>query len=133
VAYLDQRAVKVTIPAGFTASELPPLSVPTPKWALTFSLNYTLPWKLADGQLVIDYNYFWTDSFFAQDTLIPSYDLHNARLSWNNIANGPVSIDFFINNILDKRYITAAVNLQQGIANYGEPRMFGVDLNVKFH
>jgi iron complex outermembrane receptor protein len=133
VSWLHQRPVEATVPPGFLASELPPFSVPTPKWALTYSMNYLLPWRLAGGELAVDYNYFYTGSFVAQQIVIPSYDLHSARLQWDNVKGAPISIDFFINNMFDKRYIVAAVSLGNGVANYGEPRMFGVDVKYRFH
>jgi outer membrane receptor protein involved in Fe transport len=131
-SWVQQKPVEATVPAGFLVSQLPPFSVPTPKWSASYSMNYVLPWKLVGGDLVFDYNYFYTDSFVAQETVIPGYDLHSARLEWNDVAASPISVAFFTNNIFDKRYITAAANLGNGVANYGEPRMFGLDVTYRF-
>ena len=108
--------------------------LPTPKWSATANVNYVLPWNPLAGSVVFNYNYFYTDAFQAQNTYLPSYDLHNVRLDWNDVGAKPLTLSFFANNVFDNRYVFAptAIGLL-GTAMYGKPRMFGVEATYKFN
>ncbi|HMO68306.1 MAG TPA: TonB-dependent receptor, partial [Novosphingobium sp.] len=67
--------------------------------------------------------------------IIPSTEIINLNVNWENVAQLPVDAAFFVTNVTNTRYFTH-VNDQLTrnfvSAMLGEPRMFGVRLRYKF-
>ena len=70
------------------------------------------------------------------NSYIPSYTLLNARIDWNNVAGGPISLGVFGRNLTNKIYYTGGLpqypNSSANYAAYGAPRQYGVEARVKF-
>lgn len=146
-SYLGQKASSSGLPGVFSAAGLDAaqlakvangnviqqLTSPTSPWSFNIAARYVLPWHPLRGDLVVNYDYFWTSQWFAQNLPVPGYDLHNVRLDWNNIGGSNVSLGVWVRNLLDKDYELAAVDGPAGTADFGEPRMVGFDVTAKFH
>ena len=72
----------------------------------------------------------------APGTLLPSYELVNARIGLDNIGGSGVSAAFFAKNIFDKEYFVGGIGLGTAggynLAVPGEPRTYGVDVSFRF-
>jgi iron complex outermembrane receptor protein len=139
VSYFSQKPAGIVPVPGFENVDVKKLynlqfNLPTPEWSATANLNYVLPWKPLQGSLTFNYNYFYTAAFQARNVVLPSYDLHNVRLDWNDIGGKPLTLSVFANNLFDNRYVFAstAIDTVLGTAIYGKPRMFGVEASYKF-
>ncbi len=65
-----------------------------------------------------------------------SYDLVNLRLDWDNFAGSPFDLALFDTNATNETYKVGANALEHLTGTtasiYGEPRMYGVELRVRF-
>jgi iron complex outermembrane receptor protein len=70
------------------------------------------------------------------DTRLPSYELVNARLSWNNVMGSAFSGALFGKNLTDEEYFVGGMplgaSLGHNAAAVGEPRTYGVELTYQF-
>jgi iron complex outermembrane receptor protein len=70
------------------------------------------------------------------DAFQSTYGLINLRLDWDNVAGSMFDAAVYSTNVTNKTYKIAANALEQEIATtasiYGEPRMIGVELRVRF-
>jgi iron complex outermembrane receptor protein len=64
------------------------------------------------------------------------YGLLNISADWNDIAEQPIDLSFFMTNATDKLYKVGAFSLYDSLgasgAIYGEPRMFGFQARYRF-
>jgi iron complex outermembrane receptor protein len=64
------------------------------------------------------------------------YGLLNLSVDWNDIAERPIDLSFFMTNATDKLYKVGAFSLYNSLgasgAIYGEPRMFGFQARYRF-
>lgn len=160
-AYLNtklQEQAPISIPPGSiydTTSLAPNVGGPlplTPKHKLTVSGNYTLPLDESIGKVTFGAAYTYTSSQFQAGLdpvvaaivnpsglgdigIIPSNELVNFNVNWNEISGSPIDAQFFMTNALQERYsLTRQIQANQGfISRYlGEPRTYGVRLRVRF-
>jgi len=88
---------------------------------------------------------FYTQSYFyysnLNNTIVPGcriggYSLLNMRAEWNGIYASKVDAALYVNNVTDKEYEVGGFPLGAVTGSNatlpGTPRMFGVELNVKF-
>lgn len=72
----------------------------------------------------------------APRTELPSYDLFNARLSWQSIAGSQFSGALFGKNLTDEEYfvggMTLAAALGHNAAAVGEPRTYGLEISYHY-
>lgn len=72
----------------------------------------------------------------APGTRLPSYELINARLSWNEIMGSGLSAALFGKNLSDETYfvggMTLAAALGHNAAAVGEPRTYGLELSYRY-
>ncbi len=72
----------------------------------------------------------------APGTKLPSYELVNARLSWEAIMGSPFNAALFGKNLADEEYfaggMTLAAALGHNAAAVGEPRTFGMEVSYQF-
>jgi iron complex outermembrane receptor protein len=72
----------------------------------------------------------------APGTLIPSYEVVNARIAIANIAGSKATAALFVKNLFDKSYYLGGIGLgtSPGYNSVvpGEPRIYGVELGVTF-
>lgn len=70
------------------------------------------------------------------DTKLPSYELVNARLSWNNMFGSGFSGALFGKNLTDEEYFVGGMSLAAALghnaAAVGEPRTYGAELTYEF-
>jgi len=137
-AYTHMRVDKLTLPdvegISFTSSDVNKYA---PTFSGTFSANWTLPVRPADGDLVLSGDLFMTADFGGQyGEKLPGYNLVNMRLDWENIAHTGVDLSFFVRNLTKERYFAAAdVLLKSFPVNsvaVGDPRTYGVVAKVQF-
>jgi iron complex outermembrane receptor protein len=125
----------------------------TPKHKLSVSANYTLPLDESIGKITFGTTYSYNGKMFTagpssaatatllnvfnkNDVLyIPSYDLWDINVSWENVAQSNIDASFFMTNVANKHYYLAR-NIQATsgfISRYlGEPRTWGFRLRYNF-
>lgn len=113
----------------------------TPKHQAGFTATLSPPINDRTGQFNLVVNYTWRSKIYLDDFelqgLQPSYSLLNLRAELNNVGGSRVSVAAFVNNATDETYRIGVLGLIAeglGIQNsvYGEPRMYGMEVGVKF-
>ncbi len=109
-----------------------------PKHTIAVDLTYDLP-RLPIGQLSANVNYTAQSDKFTNSTIssgkyiIGDYGLLNARLTLGDIPGVKgVRASLWGRNLTDKNYYIMQFNVGRPGALFGEPRTYGVDLNVEF-
>jgi iron complex outermembrane receptor protein len=120
----------------------------TPKQSgsIFFRVHNYLPNELGELAFRVD-GYFQTDFFYTNlaasqpvpldpNTHIGGYSLANARIDWNDIAGSKVHVSAYVRNMFDKHYEIGGLGLGAVVGTdaviLGQPRMWGVQLGVKF-
>lgn len=112
--------------------------VNAPKNSFALDATYTSP-DLGVGSIEANLGYAWQDKRFSSSDIsagsyiISSYGLLNGRLGLVDIpmAKG-MRIGIFGRNLLKKDYYIAHFNVGVPGAIYGEPRTYGIDVNLDF-
>ncbi|MGH6613626.1 TonB-dependent receptor [Sphingomonas sp.] len=143
-AKYDQYLVAGTDPS------MPPLDLSalpfvfTPKNQFNIGANLTLPTPKQFGDLVLRGTYSWQDRIYAGDTdptqpfsTIKGYGLLGARIDWQNVLDTKnVDLALFATNLTNKTYRIAIIQQYNASgytsAIYGEPRMFGASLRIRY-
>lgn len=109
-----------------------------PKHTIALDLTYDLP-RLPIGQLSASVNYTAQSDKFTNSTIssgkyiIGDYGLLNARLTLGDIPGVKgVRASLWGRNLTDKNYYIMQFNVGRPGALFGEPRTYGIDLNVEF-
>jgi iron complex outermembrane receptor protein len=140
-SYTDAQ-YKEFVVGGADLSDLP--FVYTPKHQFNVSASLTLPLPETVGNVVLRGTYSWQDRIYAGDTdptqpfsYIDSYGLVGARVDWENVLDTKnVDLSVFATNLTKETYRISIV--QQYVASgytsaiYGEPRMYGMSLRVRY-
>lgn len=128
--------------SGVDFSDLP--FVFTPKHQFNVGAGLTLPLPDRVGNVTLRGTYSWQDRIYAGDTdptqpdsFINSYGLLGARIDWENVLDTKnVDLSLFATNLTNKRYRIAVIQQYNAsgytTAIYGEPRMYGASLRVRF-
>jgi len=135
----EQRLVwQAVIP---TAVEGGPLAF-SPKHRLTLTGTVMLPFDESVGDVSFGATYVYTSSQVAstatalQFQRLPSSNLLNLNLNWNNIAGAPIDAALFMTNVTNEEFPMAVANAwnsygyESAIVN--EPRMYGFRLKYRF-
>jgi iron complex outermembrane receptor protein len=138
-SFLDSHYDNYTSP---TLGDLSGLRFPfTPKNKLSLIGRYRLPIAADWGDLSLVATYFLQSSVnagsdFDRTGIIDGYDLVNLRLDWKQVMGTGFDASAFVTNLADRVYRTRVSALYNifGIAgaDYGEPRIFGVQLSYRF-
>ncbi|BFM09299.1 TonB-dependent receptor [Halioxenophilus aromaticivorans] len=134
--YIDQTVDDINIPAiGTQQLTKNNVTLPTPKFSGTATVRYEAGQPIFGGNLAVSLDYFYTDSWDAQSGVsLPSYDLLNARLDLSELASENVRISLWCRNLLNEEYTSAPGTLGPSLpartAFYGDPRTFGLEVNV---
>ena len=109
-----------------------------PKHTIALDLTYDLS-RLPIGQLSANVNYTAQSDKFTNSTIssgkyiIGDYGLLNARLTLGDIPGVKgVRASLWGRNLTDKNYYIMQFNVGRPGALFGEPRTYGIDLNVEF-
>lgn len=133
-SYVDQEIDKLTVPPiGGLALTENQVTLPTPRFSGTLALRWELPVRPLDGDLIWNIDYYYTSEWDAQVGVeLPSYEITNTRLDWNNISGSGVSVGAWARNLTDEEYATSPTVLIPAFPTstvfFGEPRTFGVDV-----
>ena len=106
----------------------------TPKFTGNFGARYTT--DLADGELALSGNLFYSSSFFFGPSGIQfkegAYETLSLRAQWTDPSD-KYSIAVWGDNVTDSKYRTQVQYNNPGIgANWAKPITFGVELGFKF-
>jgi len=114
-----------------------------PKWIGSVYGEFTMP--LGDpGDLTLRVDaYSQSKMYFSNvadtlnpDTILPSYQLVNARLTWSDVMGSPVDVSVFARNLFNEKYYTGGNAGQSGglpnSVNSGLPRFWGGEVRVTF-
>jgi iron complex outermembrane receptor protein len=122
----------------------------TPENQLTLSAHYTLPLDHSLGRITLGLTYIYLDeqltNYLYQNPELqeiygenlgelPSLDLWNASLNWEEIAGLPLDVSLFGTNLSDEEYYGFVPGLgANGLetAVLGQPRMYGLRLRYRF-
>jgi len=109
-----------------------------PAHTLALDLTYDLP-PMPVGTLTANVNYTAQSDKYTNSTvssgryIIADYGLLNARLTLADIPGVKgVRLSLWGRNLTDKEYYLMQFNIGRPGAIFGEPRTYGVDLNVEF-
>lgn len=134
-AYVHQKINELSLPPvpGLQGPSFDPAS---PKWATTVALRWVLPFQPLGGEVVFNADYYWQDAYFVGNAELPSYEVSNLRLDWNDFAGTGVDLGFFMRNVFDDEYPYAVSSTAAAIGvhtlSYAEPRMYGLQVNYRF-
>lgn len=144
--YLDTK-LKSYSPPDF-AGYLPPTTgaavggpLPqSPKHKLIITPSFTLPVDESIGDISLSATYIYTSKqVAAADSplgILPSNEIVNFNINWNNVAGSPVDASAFMTNAFNEKYPVFVSNGWQSTGAesliLGQPRMYGVRLRVKF-
>src|SRR3546814_8221297 len=79
----------------------------TPKWTYSINGRVKLPVPERVGALVLNDEYYPSDSYLGQDLTIPYYHVVNAKLDWNKALGSPIDVSLYVRNLFAKDYIVA--------------------------
>src|SRR3546814_109232 len=113
------------------------LNLPTPTFAGTVSLNWVLPFKLAEGDVVFNSDIYMTDDFGGQNgENLPGYTATNVRLDWNNVAGTGLDLGGYVRNLFGEHYYVSPsvllLNFPTSSVYVGEPRTWGLMARYRF-
>jgi len=145
VAYTDARYTKNEVFISFTNETLRygPFA-DAPKWSGTIFGEATLPLGVNSGDLVFRVDaYHQSKMPFSNvadtanpGTILPSYELVNARLTWADVMGTPVDVSVFARNLFNQKYWTGGNAGNSGSlpnsVNPGLPRFWGGEVRVTF-
>ncbi len=109
----------------------------SPDWQVGAGVEYQRPIE-GIGDLILNVDFRAQDDFYAGpklDTFSKGYSVWDARLKLANIPTGmrgSVDVALWIENMFDKKYRLSTTNLGQISAQFGRPRVVGVDLTYEF-
>ena len=136
--FLDLKSRSLTV-EPFLAAYLATPEVPfnlVPTTTVTAGVDWTLPVPDAFGTFKLGADYYHSSKVSSSDAILPAYDLVNARLDVEGIADSSIDAAFFMRNVFDKEYLVSsnvgsnALGINSGF--YGAPRTYGVELRVTF-
>lgn len=122
----------------------------TPEHQVSLSANYTLPLDESIGSITLGVNYVYSDeqlTSYAYENPelraiyggnlaeIPSIELWNANLSWEEMLGTSLDLSMFVTNLADEEYYAAVTGLAATgfeTAVLGQPRMYGMRLRYRF-
>lgn len=135
LAYVKQTILSNTLP-NIPGLQLPSLTPASPKWSMTSSARWVLPVRPADGELVLNADYYQQSRFYNGNDSFPAYENVNARLEWSGIGGSGLTAAAFVRNLFNDTYAYAssASSASLGIftRSYNEPRMYGIELGYRF-
>lgn len=159
--YLKTKIKELTAPSfapgsPYDTATLPNVGDPIPNaqpHKLTLSANYTLPLPESVGDITLGGTFIYTgkfrsvaDSCPTADTpgctfanpgagMVPSTNVLNLNLNWNNVGGMPVDAALFVTNVTKEVvYLNINENTSRGFRSglIGEPRMWGLRLKYRF-
>ncbi len=122
-----------------------------PRQQVHFTVRYRLPLDVSLGDLSVSLSGYAQSRVYYEPTaardiqVLPQdvndlsqapYTLLNLRAEWLNIKGSGWNASAFVNNLTNEVYATGKlpqmVTLGFSVANYGPPRMFGIEVSKKF-
>lgn len=127
---------------GTDYSYSPVANTPETTWSLWGQISF--PVDVSTGDINLRIEIYGQDSMYfsntadsvTPDTKLPSYELANVRLNWNNIMGSNFSGALFGKNVSDEEYFAGGMPLGASVganaAAVGEPRTYGAELSYVF-
>lgn len=135
LAYVKQTILSNTLP-NIPGLQLPSLTPASPKWSMTNSVRWVMPFRPADGEVVLNADYYHQSRFFNGNDTFPAYENVNARLEWSGIGGSGLTAAAFVRNLFNDSYAYAssasAASLGIFTRSFNEPRMYGLELGYRF-
>jgi len=114
----------------------------SPKHRVSVTGTYTLPLDDSIGKISFGATYVYTAKQVASTATLPQFQnlpstqLVNVNVSWNDVLGAPVDASFFVTNATNEKF---PVNVNNAYNSFGlesqvinEPRMWGFRLRYKF-
>jgi iron complex outermembrane recepter protein len=136
--FLDPETVSVNVPASLVpyadASGIP--FNMTARRTFSGGVRYKLPLPTEWGELVANADEYYTSATSFTGTTLPPYAVLNLRLDYNDIRGAPVDVGLFVRNAANREYaqtpVASGAFLGMTSAIYGPPRLYGLELRVRF-
>jgi len=137
---LDQKTDKFTPDASVAwkfvngANEIP--FNYQPKLSYNANVRYVLPMSSELGEVVLNFDYFWSDSLTFTEYETDSYGLMNMRADWNSVAGSSWDVGIYVRNLADEDAVissslsTASMPVRSGV--YTDPRVYGLTARYRF-
>lgn len=119
--------------------------VGTPKHQVTLGARYELPLDASIGTIAISGDYYRQSAIWLDDNALQEskplgrqkgYGEVNLRADWNNILGSPVDLAVYVRNLTKNLRLAGFGNniasLGYTFSTYNEPRMFGMQMRVRF-
>lgn len=107
-----------------------------PELSYNVNLRYAFPIDPALGDVILNFDYFWSDSLTFTEYETEEYDLINLRLDWNSVAGSPWDVGLFVRNLTDEDAVissslsTASMPIRSVM--YNDPRVYGLTARFRF-
>ncbi len=139
-SYLHAHYDSFVLPDGTDATGLPFEYAPKNKYSVTGTYHLPVDPDLGEVSLSATYSYqsaIWTTALDREPFgYIGGYGLLSFRADWNDVARTGIDAAFFMTNATDQLYRTSNFAVYNSFGyvqtEYGEPRMFGVQLRYQF-
>ena len=133
-SFLDSEFTDTNVPGsvfeGQTGNEL----IRAPRHKYSVNAEYVLPLQ-GRGELTANISYRFTDDQRGElepYAIQPSFDLFDARLAWNS-PNDALEIAVWGKNLFDEEYVTHLYTIAgEVISVFGDPKMYGVSLTLRY-
>jgi len=140
-SWIDAHYDKFIVPTIGNRTALPYPFVPKNKFG--FTADYKLPFvpdDMGEVHAIASYVHTGRIQYATGDVepfgSEPGYGLLDLRLDWDNVADQPVDVSFFMTNVTDNVYklgnygVYTTLGVVSGIL--GEPRMYGAQIKYRF-
>jgi iron complex outermembrane receptor protein len=145
VAYTNARYTRSEVFIGFTNETIKygPFA-DAPKWSGTVFGEATVPLGVDTGDLTLRVDAYHQSTMPFSNvantsnpgTILPSYELVNARLTWGDVMGTPMDVSIFARNLFNQKYFTGGNAGNSGSlpnsVNPGLPRFWGGEVRVTF-
>ena len=136
-AYTESEVDRINVPQGGFAFPQSLVTLPTPTYSGTAAVDWTMPFRVAGGEVVFNADIFVTDDFSGQSGVsLPGYSVSNARIEVRDIGGSGADIAVFVRNLFDAEYFVgpSLLSTTQPInsAFKGDPRTWGLTLRYAF-
>jgi iron complex outermembrane receptor protein len=151
-AYLDAQfdSYRNALPPFQDLSDSPFSLAPKHNWSATARFHLPTPEELGRMTYSITMSgrskVYMSDDKYQTSSLAGAYKLVNMRLDWKDVLGRGVDVAGYINNVTNKTYIpgaglfqgnpvlgtAASATLGFDSVQYGDPRMYGIELKYRF-
>ena len=107
-----------------------------PELSYNANIRYVVPMREAMGEVVINFDYFWSDSLTFTDYETDAYSLMNMRVDWNSVAGSSWDVGMYVRNLSDEEAVISSslstASMPVRAVTYNDPRVYGLTARYRF-